>query len=158
MSCETQLVEAIHDWTSTLNRGQGQVDVIVLDYSKAFDTVPFERLLNKLQAYGVQGNTSKWIRGFLTKRTQEVVVNGSKSKTTKVTSGVPQGTVLGPLLFLSYINDIELGIQSKMRLFADDSAMYREINTVEDALALQRDLFKLQEWSHKWQMRPVLPC
>lgn len=153
MSCETQLIEALHDWTSVLNKGQGQVDVIVLDFSKAFDTVPFKRLLRKLGACGVNGHTKEWIKGFLTSRTQEVVVDGAKSNSTPVSSGVPQGTVLGPLLFLTYINDIDEDINSKLRLFADDSAIYREINTLTDAHDLQRDLFKLQEWSHKWQMK-----
>ena len=152
MSCETQLLEAIQDWTEIMDKGQRQVDIILLDFSKAFDMVPHERLLLKLKTYGITGNTNNWIRGFLTSRTHEVIVNGSKSNRHQVTSGVPQGTVLGPLLFLTYINDIELGLQSTIRLFADDSAIYREINSVDDAIILQQDLFKLQEWTHLWQM------
>ena len=152
MSCETQLVEVLEDWTKVMSKGSGQIDAIVLDFSKAFDVVPHHRLLKKLDSYGISGNTNKWIQGFLTSRTHEVVVNGTKSATHKVTSGVPQGTVLGPLLFLTYINDIENGLDSTIRLFADDSAIYRQINTIQDAILLQRDLFKLQEWANTWQM------
>ena len=153
MSCETQLIEALFDWTSVLNKGQGQVDVAVLDFSKAFDTVPHERLLAKLHSYGIGRETSRWVKAFLTSRTHEVVVNGSKSEKHRVTSGVPQGSVLGPLLFLLYINDIEEGISSTIRLFADDSALYREIKSEEDTIKLQEDLFKLQEWANVWQMK-----
>ena len=152
MSCETQLIEVLEDWTSAMNQGSAQIDVIVLDFSKAFDVVPHHRLLQKLSSYGITGQTNKWIEGFLMSRTHEVVVNGSKSSKHNVTSGVPQGTVLGPLLFLLYINDIENNLQSTIRLFADDSAIYREINSIDDAIVLQSDLFKLQEWADKWQM------
>ena len=152
MSCETQLIEALNDWTSILNKGQSQVDVIVLDFSKAFDMVPHERLLLKLERYGITGNTQRWIRGFLTTRSHEVVVSGTSSKIHPVTSGVPQGTVLGPLLFLLYINDIETSLSSTIRLFADDSAIYREIRDDNDTTILQNDLSKLQQWADLWQM------
>ena len=133
MPCETQLVEAIHDWTTILNKGQGQVDVILLDFSKAFDTVPHQRLLQKLNKYGIRNHTLNWISSFLTNITRHVVVNGSTSNVESVLSGVPQGTVLGPLLFLIYINDIDQHLTSKIRLFADDSAIYRDINCPNDA-------------------------
>ena len=153
LSCETQLVDALYDWTEALNRGSGQIDCIVLDFSKAFDVVPHERLLAKINSYGITGATSNWIRSFLSNRTQNVVINGKFSKASSVTSGVPQGTVLGPLLFLLYINDIGTEIDSNIRLFADDSALYREIKSFNDVLSLQEDLFKLQEWASKWQMK-----
>ena len=150
MSCETQLVEAIHDWTSTiLNKGQGQVDVILLDFSKAFDTVPHQRLLQKLNKYGMRKRTLNWISSFLTNRTHHVVVNGSTSNVESVLSGVPQGTVLGPFLFLIYINDIEQHLTSKISLFADDSVIYRNINSPNDAKSLQNDIFRLQKWACK---------
>ena len=152
MSCETQLIEAIDEWASIMNKGSSQIDVIVLDFSKAFDMVPHMRLLEKLKSCGITGNTKRWVHSFLTSRTHEVVVNGTKSETQEVTSGVPQGTVLGPLLFLLYINDIEKNLDSTIRLFADDSALYREIKTHHDTEILQRDIFKLQNWADTWQM------
>ena len=152
MSCETQLIEALEDWSSVMDEGSSQIDVIVLDFSKAFDMVPHQRLLQKMYSYGITGKTNKWINSFLSSRTHEVVVNGNSSETQAVTSGVPQGTVLGPLLFLLYINDIEKNLDSTIRLFADDSAIYRKIDSIEDSLILQKDLFKLQDWADKWQM------
>ena len=152
MSCETQLIEATYDWTNILNKGKGQIDVILLDFSKAFDVEPHHRLLMKLYMYGITGKTHRWIEDFLGNRTQEVVVNGSKSECGMVKSGVPQGTVLGPLLFLIYINDIESQITSSINLFADDSALYRPIYSESDSLSLQEDIFKLQKWANTWQM------
>ena len=122
--CETPLVEAIHDWTTILYKGQGQVDVVLLDFSKAFDTVPHQRLLQKLNKYGIRNHTLNFISSFLTNIAHHVVVNGSTSNVESVLSGVPQGTVLGPLLFLIYINDIEQHLTTKIRLFADDSAIW----------------------------------
>ena len=152
MSCETQLIEATYDWTNILNKGKGQIDVILLDFSKAFDVVPHHRLLIKLYMYGITGKTHRWIEDFLGNRTQEVVVNGSKSECGMVKSGVPQGTVLGPLLFIIYINDIESQITCSISLFADDSALYRPIYSESDSLSLQEDIFKLQKWANTWQM------
>ena len=111
-------------------RDQGhQVDVAILDFSKAFDTVPHQRLLGKLKLYGIDSNIHKWISQFLVGRTQSVVVDGTRSTEDDVRSGVPQGTVLGPLLFLLHINDIANNIDAntKCRLFADDCLLYRTI-------------------------------
>ena len=132
-----------------MNQRQGQIDVILLDFSKAFDTVPHQRLLHKLNSYGIRNHTLNWINAFLTNRTHQVLVNGSHSETQIVTSGVPQGTVLG----LLYINDIENNLTSKIRLFADDSALYQKIYTLADSHSIQQDILLLQDWANKWQMK-----
>ena len=150
-STETQLISSIHDWASTIN-AKGQTDVVFLDFSKAFDSVPHLRLLEKLRYYGVGGRLNRLLGSLLQDRRQRVVVNGSKSSWVPVRSGVPQGTVIGPILFLVYINDIKSGVTSDMRLFADDSIIYRTINTDEDHRILTEDLHKLQTWATKWQM------
>ena len=150
-SCETQLILTVDDLASSLDGG-GQTDVILLDFSKAFDKVPHERLLMKLDHLGIRGSTLKWIENFLTDRTQQVVVEGQKSDVGRVTSGVPQGSVLGPTLFLAYINDIGSDIKSTVRLFADDTALYRDIKSQSDAQILQDDLNTLEHWETTWQM------
>ena len=151
LSCETQLVEAVHDWSQTLD-ASGQVDVVLLDFSKAFDKVPHQRLLNKLEYYGVRDKNLSWIQSFLSGRRQRVVINGSQSEWCEVTSGVPQGSVLGPSLFLVFINDIVDDTSSSIRLFADDSVIYKNIETYNDHLVLQEDINKLFSWSERWQM------
>ena len=152
MSCKTQLIEAMYDWTNILNKGKGRIDVILLDPSKAFDDVPHHRLLMKLYRYGITGKTHRWIKYLIGNRIQEVVVNGSKSEHGMAKSGVPQGTVLGPLLFLIYINDIESQITSSIHLFSNDSALCRPIYSESNSLSLQEDIFKLQKWASTWQM------
>ena len=129
-----------------------QIDAILLDFAKAFDKVPHLRLLSKLTSYGITGNTQNGINYFLSNRKQRVSVNGALSDITDVTSGVPQGSVLGPVLFLLYINDINGNIKSSMRLFADDSIIYRKISSKTDHEILQTDLSQFQTWSDKWQM------
>ena len=108
------------------------VDLIMLDFCKAFDTVAHNRLLNKLKFYGIQGKIYDWLLIWLTQRTQCVVLDGFSSHYVKVTSShvVPQGTVLGPIMFLLYIN-INVGISSSLRLFVDDCVLYRIIESVK---------------------------
>ena len=106
----------------------------------------------KLQQYGIDGKTSNWIASLLRGRRQRVIVNGTGSAWSPVLSGVPQGTVIGPILLLIYINDITCDINSRMRLFADDSIIYWEIHIIEDRYKLQDDITKLQSWSERWQM------
>ena len=141
------------DQCTNITAGGGVVDSIYLDFSKAFDTVPHRRLLGKLEAYGVQGNLLNWIKAFLTNRSQEVTVNGSKSLPSAVISGIPQGTVLGPVLFVVYINDLLDNVSSGGLMFADDTKIYRQITTRDDALQLQQDITKLEDWSKLWQIR-----
>ena len=150
-STTTQLLHYLDECTNITAEG-GVVDSIYLDFSKAFDTVPHRRLLGKLAAYGVKGNLLSWIKAFLYNRTQEVVVNGSKSAPSPVISGIPQGTVLGPVLFVIYINDLLDNISSGGLMFADDTKIYRRITTRDDALQLQADINKLEEWSKLWQL------
>ena len=119
--------------------------MIIMDFSKAFDTVPHNRLLNKYN------NTHTWISNFLKCRKQRVVVGGEHSTWTNVVSIVPQGTVLGPLLFLIYINDLSDNIHSTVRLFADDCVLYREIKHEFDSHELQKELNRLAQWEHDWQ-------
>ena len=118
-SCQTQLISLIDDISYTMDN-HCQTDLILLNFSKAFDTVPHRRLLAKLQYYKINNVVRKWIQSWLTQRTQSVVVDGASSKSTSVLSGVPQGTVLGPLMFLLYINDITDEVSSTLHLFADD--------------------------------------
>ena len=148
-SCFTNLLESHNAWTGALDSGFG-IDVIYLDYSKAFDSVPHLRLISKLQAYGIRGNLLKWIKNFLIGRQQKVILNGSSSQWTEVTSGVPQGSVLGPLLFILYVNDITDGVQSSLEMFADDSKLYRIIQNPCDTDTLQHDLNYISNWSKLW--------
>ena len=151
-SCESQLIVTIHDIAKTLSEGE-QVDMILLDFSKAFDKVPHQRLLHKLSYYGVKGTTLQWISAFLSDRKQQVLLEGVRSTEADVVSGVPQGTVLGPLLFLAYINDMpECATSSTTRLFADDSLLYRKVRGYRDSALLQRDLTALSDWEACWQM------
>ena len=111
-STETQLITTIHDLLTSFDSGK-QIDLAILDFSKAFDTVPHDRLLQKLDKYGVRGSIHDWLRSFLTERSMQVVVEGCSSSQTRVDSGVPQGTVLGPLLFLCHINDLPEAVKSQ---------------------------------------------
>ena len=146
-SSETQLTTVINDWAKILDN-RGQVDTFILDFEKAFDTPPHE-LKSKLFSYGIGGKTLKWIDSFLCFRQQRVVLNGVKSDWAPVLSGVPQGTVLGPLLFSLYINDISSDIESEIKLFADDCVCYREIKDEEDIMKLQSDIDRLGSWARK---------
>jgi hypothetical protein len=148
-SCETQLLSAVNDWCEAAECNK-PVDVIFLDFSRAFDTVPFNRLMYKLKSNGIRGNVLNWIEHFLTERKQRVLVNDQYSSWSKVTSGVPQGTILGPLLFLVFINDICDALNCTCRLYADDCIIYRPIQGINDVVSLQMDLNKLHEWSTKW--------
>jgi ribonuclease P/MRP protein subunit RPP40 len=150
-SCETQLLSLTQELHQNLEDKE-QVDMVVLDFSKAFDKVPHKRLMTKLRNYGIRGNTHKWIESFLVNRTQRVVVDGEASDWAEVQSGVPQGTVLGPILFLAFINDLPRSVKSHTRLFADDCVIYRSVKAEEDCISLQEDLAKLEQWENTWCM------
>jgi hypothetical protein len=126
---------------------------ILLDFSKAFDKVLHQHLINKCNYYGIQGKNLQWIASFLSGRTQQVLLEGEKSTTSAVTSGVPQGTVMCPLLFLIYINDLPEQVTATARLFAYDFLLYRKIKSSEDTIILQKDLDALQQWESTWLMQ-----
>ena len=151
-SCETQLTITTDELARNIERGL-QTDVAILDFSKAFDTVPHRKLLHKLRAYGVRGALLSWIESFLCNRSMRVVIDGESSSETKVLSGVPQGTVLGPLLFLVHINDLPDRVTSSVRLFADDCLLYRIIKSIKDQEELQKDLKSLEKWAEDWGMQ-----
>ena len=150
-SCVSNLLQFVDDVTAFMD-DKKSVDVIYLDFSKAFDKVPVKRLVLKVKDLGIVDKTANWIESWLSDRCQRVVINGLKSEWENVTSGVPQGSVLGPLLFLIFINDLDNGINSNMLKFADDTKLYRGINSIEDSVMLQEDLDRLIEWSNLWQM------
>ena len=147
-SCTTQLLEVMNDFTSFYDDNL-PFDVIYLDFKKAFDTVPHFRLINKLRRYGIDGNILKWIDSFLSNRTQQVKINNEFSNVSNVTSGIPQGSVLGPVLFTIFINDLPEHVNSLCKIFADDTKIY---NIYENFKILQGDLEALQFWSEKWQL------
>jgi hypothetical protein len=151
-SCESQLINTIEELARNINNCE-QVDAIILDFEKAFDTVAHTRLLNKLAHYGIRGPVHDWLRNWLTGRSQRVTLEGETSEEEHVKSGVPQGTVLGPILFLVYINNIADNTTSTIKLFADDALLFRKIKKEDDAATLQRDLDTIINWSHTWQMR-----
>ena len=151
-SCESQLTITIDDFARCLNN-KGVIHAIFLDFSKAFDKVPHKKLCHKLASYGITGPILEWILDFLSNRTQRVLVGGQTSYSTAVLSGVPQGTVLGPLLFLCYVNDLPRSIKSKVRMYADDTLLYNVINKIDDCIQLQHDLLTLEEWANVWQMQ-----
>ncbi len=122
-SCTTQILEALDNWTSILE-GDDTLDTIYLDFAKAFDSVLHQRLLKKIKALGIDGKVLAWIAAFLNNRRQCVVVNGSASNWTNVMSGVPQGSVIGPILFIIFINDMPNHISNFISLFADDAKLY----------------------------------
>ena len=151
-SCLTNLLEFFESVTKELEDGNN-VDMVYLDFCKAFDKVPHIRLIRKLEALGIRGKVKSWIESWLGDRRQRVCVDGELSDWVKVSSGVPQGSVLGPVLFLIYINDLDDGILSKLGKFADDSKLCKGVGSTADVSVLANDLAQLDKWSSKWQMK-----
>ena len=149
-SCLTNMLCFLEEITKWIDVGS-PVDIIYLDFQKAFDKVPHQRLLLKLKAHGIGDSITDWIEQWLTDR-RRVVVDGEVSNWKSVLSGVPQGSVLGPILFLIYINDLDDSITSNVLKFADDTKLFRKVNTDGDKQHLQNDLDRLVKWSEKWQM------
>lgn len=151
-SCLTNLLDFFEVVTKEIDDGHS-ADLIYLDFSKAFDKVPYRRLYKKLLSHGVSGNILNWVQNWLSNRRQRVGIENDYSDWAAVTSGVPQGSVLGPILFIMYINDLDSNIISKLGKFADDSKLGRGVSCKEDVECLRQDLAKLEKWSEDWQMQ-----
>ena len=151
-STTLQLLHVLNKWTEIIDNG-GNITVAYMDFMKAFDKVPHRRLIAKMESYGINGQILRWVEAFLNERQQRTMVNGIKSSWREVTSGIPQGSVLGPLLFVVYINDLPDCVTSSIYLFADDTKLFREVNTPEDAELFQADLDQLVQWSEDWLLR-----
>ena len=147
--CMTNLLSALEVWTEAIESGCN-IDVIYTDFAKAFDTVP--HLLIKLESIGIVGEILRWIMSFLTGRKHKVCVDGECSSWACAKSGISQGSVLGPTLFVIFINDMSNAIKNSCMLFADDAKLYRTIQTKEDASSLQEDIDSLVRWSLNWQL------
>nr|VZI25047.1 unnamed protein product [Spirometra erinaceieuropaei] len=148
-SCLSNLLACLEIWTRALEEGS-EVDVVYIDFRKAFDTVPHQRLLHKLSTIGVQGDLLNWIRAFLVGRKQRVCIGDYMSEWVNVTSGVPQCSVLGPLLFILYVNDGLQNLDCGQIMFADDVKLWKVIKGPNDQRSLRDNLHRLQAWSNKW--------
>ncbi|CAM4640541.1 unnamed protein product [Lepidochelys kempii] len=150
---------------STIIRGGGRgrvnkhvhkgdpVDIVYLDFQKAFDKVPHQRLLSKVSCHGIRGKVLSWIGNWLKDRKQRVGITCQFSEWREVNSGVPQGSVLGPVLFNILINDLEKGVNSEVAKFADDTKLLKIVKYQSDCEELQKDLTKLGDWATKWRMK-----
>ena len=150
-STTSQMLDMYSSIGKNLDAGV-QTDIIFLDFSKAFDSVPHHLLLHKLQAFGLNSTLLNWLNHYLHGRSQSVIIEGKVSPSLPVKSGVPQGSILGPLLFVLYVNDICEVCSSPISLYADDAKIYRRIITINDALILQSDLDALFAWSQLWKL------
>ncbi|CAM5097662.1 unnamed protein product [Natator depressus] len=151
-SCLTNLLEFFEGVNKHVDKGD-PVDIVYLDFQKAFDKVPLQRLLCKLSCHGIRGKILSWIENWLKDKEQRVGINGKFSEWRGVTSGVPQESVLGPILFNLFINDLEKGVNSEVAKFADDTKLLKIVKTKADCEELQKDLTKLSDWATKCQMK-----
>ena len=150
-SCATQLLLAVEEWSIAIERGD-PVDIVYLDLAKAFNTVSTRRLLHKVSTHGIRGKLLRWIEAFLVGRRQRVIVGNSCSDWIPVPSGVPQGSVLAPTLFLLYVNDLPTVLSCGVKLFADDSKLYQAVRHHQDAQSLQDNLDAAVKWGDEWQL------
>ncbi|BHF66440.1 hypothetical protein SprV_0200945700 [Sparganum proliferum] len=151
-SCTTNLLRSLQSWTRALD-DRHEVHIAFIDFQKAFDTVPHQRLLHKLKKIGIGGNFLKWIENFLLGRHQVVCIGQGKSDPAMVGSGVPQGSVLGPILFLIYVDDAARALDCEVAMFADDMKIWSVIRGPADEDILQVNLNRLEEWSSRWLLR-----
>jgi len=159
-SCATNLIVTMDKITKAVDNGE-PVDLVYLDFSKAFDKVPHRKLLTKIEVKGIRGDFARWIRNWLSNRKQCVRVNGQESSEADVKSGVPQGTILRPILFDIHIDDLDLAIQYLVDLikFADDTKVFRTMKNEEERKKLQEALDNLCVWAKTWGMEfNVLKC
>ena len=153
-STVSNLLECLNDWTRNFDDTHAYTDIIYLDYSKCFDTVCHSKLLYKLSKYGISGSAYKWLESFLVDRTHQVKINDTLSPPASVSSGVPQGTVLGPLLFLYYSADLpNVVLHSSISIYADDTKLYKCIKSEYDCSLLQSDLNRVFNWASEWQLK-----
>jgi hypothetical protein len=148
-SCLTQLLSVLHSTGKSLDQNT-QTDILYLDFAKAFDCVDHVILIEKLKWYCVTGNLLNWFTDYLNDRSQRVLKDGVASRYLPVTSGVPQGSIVAPLLFVIFINDLPDIIQEQTRtgLFADDTKLYRSVKCLSGCESLQHDISNLNNWSH----------
>ena len=151
-STTTNLLEALNIWSEAVMHGI-PVDILFLDYSKAFDSVPHLRLIKQVESFGIHGSALTWIDSFLTDRRQQVRANGELSEFKPVKSGVPQGSILGPVLFTLYVNDIPSELDTFISMYADDTKLYTAITSESSVASLKSDLKKLEAWALLMQMK-----
>ena len=151
-STTTNILEVLNIWTEALSHGI-PVDVLYLDYQKAFDSVPHQRLLKQINSFGITSKAKNWIEAFLSNRKQKVRVNGEESRWAPVLSGIPQGSIMGPILFSLFVNDLPQEVHSLISLFADDTKIHIPLTSDEAATQLQEDLWTLESWAERMQMR-----
>lgn len=148
--CVRHLLEVLNSWIQIPDAG-GSVDATYMDFCKAFDTVLHPSLPSKVAAHSIQGRIWRWIQAFLSGRQQKVVsVNGFHSTPADVTSGIPQGSVLRPVLFVMYINDLPHHVFSAVKVFAGDTKLYTCTSQEGTMRTMQEDLNRLQQWSRDW--------